>query len=432
MAERLWVTTGVSQLDQLMGGLFVGDNVVWLDDSGSLASVFCLNFMQASQARNRPILYVSFDRSPRNLLDKLGPLASNPFLIVLDCFTCGKGARSPVFLKFYQDGGTHPPCRIVMLEDPRNVEAFLDVLYNIHASLEGDVRFVFESLTGMQELWGGEEELLKLYTHACPRLYELNTVAYWIMEKQAHSSKLRAQIGQVAQVMVELSIKRGTTSLTVLKAEGRQNESFHKAHTYWTRDLTVRFDEEKRSSGGIDLGVRLRELRAKRGLSQTELARLVGVTPSTISQVESNLIYPSLPALLRMAEVLRVDASYFFSNRIEGKRQVIFPALDASEVHLSGIQEESAVVKALIPVEIEARAEPYLIRIPPGAVIGTHFFVHKGEEFGYLVSGDLQVRFEKVAHSLGPGDTVYLTSEAPTSWKNVGKETAVLLWAKLK
>ena len=54
----------------------------------------------------------------------------------------------------------------------------------------------------------------------------------------------------------------------------------------------------------IDLGLRLKEFRLRRGLSQTELAKLVGVTPSTISQVESNLIYPSLPALMKMAEAL--------------------------------------------------------------------------------------------------------------------------------
>ena len=58
----------------------------------------------------------------------------------------------------------------------------MDSLYGIHGTLEGDVRFVFESLTGMQELWGGEQHILNFYSHSCPRLYELNTIAYWIIE----------------------------------------------------------------------------------------------------------------------------------------------------------------------------------------------------------------------------------------------------------
>ena len=68
MAEKVCITSGVSQLDHLLGGLFIGDNVVWHDDSGSLASLFCLNFIQASENQKRPIIFASFDRSPRTLL----------------------------------------------------------------------------------------------------------------------------------------------------------------------------------------------------------------------------------------------------------------------------------------------------------------------------------------------------------------------------
>ncbi len=84
--EKLRVASGVNHLDRLLGGLFIGDNVVWHDDAGSLASVFCLNFIQASQAQSKPLIYVSFDRSPKNLLDMLGPLADNDRLTILDCF----------------------------------------------------------------------------------------------------------------------------------------------------------------------------------------------------------------------------------------------------------------------------------------------------------------------------------------------------------
>ena len=102
VSKKLKVNSGVSQLDQLLDGLYIGDNVVWHDEAGSLAGVFCLNFIQASQERNKPIIYVSFDRSPKNLLDKLGSLAHYQHLIILDCFTYGKGSGSIVFLKFYE------------------------------------------------------------------------------------------------------------------------------------------------------------------------------------------------------------------------------------------------------------------------------------------------------------------------------------------
>lgn len=431
-SQKQRVTSGVNRLDGILGGLFIGDNVVWHDDAGSLASVFCLNFIQASQSENKPIIYVSFDRSPRNLLEKLGPLAEYPALTVLDCFTWGKGAGSEVFLRFYYETRPEWPCRIVRVDEPRQMNQVMDALYGVHAALTGDVRFVFESVTGMQELWGGEDQILQFYTHSCPRLYELNTVAYWIMEKKAHSSKLKAQINQIAQVAIDLSIKRGTTSLTILKAEKRSLDNQHRPFTYWTRDLAVTFDDERRSSGPIDLGLRLKEIRTKRGISQTELARLVGVTPSTISQVESNLIYPSLPALMKMAEVLSIEISSFFQARTEVTKRLVFSSGDSTEVKLSGVPEGSVFAKVLTPVDFEAGAEPYLIEIAPETKLASHFFFYKGDEMGYLLSGKLRMTVGKTVHELRPGDVVYLTSDIPAQWHNEAPSVAQLLWIKIK
>ena len=430
--EKTRIATGVSQLDRLLGGLFIGDNVVWHDDAGNLASVFCLNFIQASQAQNRPIIYVSFDRSPRNLIEKLGPLAEYGPLTILDCFTFGKGEGSEVFLRFYDDNEDGYPCSVITVEKPHKVEMVMDAFYGIQGKLEGDVRFVFESLTGMQELWGGEEQLLKFYLHSCPRLYELNTIAYWIMEKEAHSPRLRAQINQIAQVAIDLSVKRGTTSLTILKAEERALDSLDKPYSYYTKDLHITFETERHTTGRVDLGMRLKELRTKRGLSQTELAKLVGVTPSTISQVESNLIYPSLPALLKMAEILSKEVSSFFQKNTEIGRRFIFPSSEAASIKFADLPEGSIRAKLLTPLDFEPRAEPYLIEIPPKKNLPSHFFIHKGDEVGYLLTGRLQLKLEKATYTVRAGDVVYLTSEMPSQWKNPGTVAASLLWIKVQ
>lgn len=432
VVKKLRVASGVSQLDLLLDGLYIGDNVVWHDDAGSLAAAFCLNFIQASQAQNKPLIYVSFDRSPKNLLDKLGALAQNPQLIILDCFTYGKGAGSDVFLRFYETDATGWPCRIIKVSEPCQIRQVEDALYSTHATLEGDVRFVFESLTGMSDLWDGEQYVLNFYTHSCPRLYELNTIAYWIIEKRAHSPRLRAQINQIAQVAIDLSVKRGKTSLTVLKAEKRNLETLNQPFNYWSKDLNVYFDAEKRSTGWFDLGLRLKEFRTKQGLSQTELAKLVGVTPSTISQVESNLIYPSLPALLKMAEVLAVDISSFFQGSADVKNRVIFPSGESKDVKFPDLPKDSIQGHLLTPVDFEPKAEPYLIEIQPNKTLPSHFFIHKGEEIGYLLSGKLQLKLGKAVYTVRARDTIYLTTEMPSQWKNPGPGLARLLWMKIR
>jgi len=426
------ISSGVNQLDRLLDGLFIGDNVVWYDDAGSLASVFFLNFIRASQEQNRPIIYVSFDRSPKNLLEMLGPLAETQSLTILDCFTFGKGAGSSVFLRFYEDRKSNLPCPILKVEQPRKMQNVMDAFYGIHETLEGDVRFIFESLTGMQNLWGGEDYILEFYSHSCPRLYELNTIAYWIMEKRAHSARLRAQINQIAQVVIDLSIKRGTSSLTVLKAEKRNIGTLNNPYTFWRRDLDVTFDVERRTSKWIDIGIRLKGLRVKRGLSQTELAKLVGVTPSTISQIESNLIYPSLPALLKLAEVLSVEVNSFFQAANDAKHRIIFPAEEAVDVKFPELPSDSIWAKLLVPLDVDFKAEPYIIEIQPKKELPSHFFIHKGEEYGYVLTGKLQLKLQKAVYTVKSGDVIYLTSEMPAQWRNPGPSVARILWTKLK
>ncbi|MBN1842665.1 MAG: helix-turn-helix domain-containing protein [Deltaproteobacteria bacterium] len=430
MTQKVRVSSGVSQLDRLLGGLFIGDNVVWHDDSGNLAVTFCLNFLQTSLLLQKPVIYVSFDRSPKNLLDKLGALAESADLTILDAFTCGKGASSPIFMKFYEEPDPERVCSVKRMEKPRDTDYVMETIYGLHETMQGDVRLIFESMTGMQKIWGGEEAILKFYSHSCPRLYELDTIAYWIMEKLAHSQQLRAQINQIAQVAIDLSIKRGTTTLKILKAENRGTEDIREPHRYWTKDLTVTFEGEKHGAARLNLGLRIKELRTKRGLSQAELAKLVGVTPSTISQVEANIIYPSLPALLKMAEVLSVDITSLFEQAMELEKRIIFPAAEAVSVGFPDLPKGSLEGYLLTPLDFDGKMEPYLIEIMPNKHLPAHFFIHKGEEIGYLLSGKLRMSLNKATYTVRAGDVIYLTSEMPSQWRNPGPNVARLLWIK--
>jgi transcriptional regulator with XRE-family HTH domain len=427
MEDMIRVSTGVPFLDELLGGLLIGDNVIWYDDAGSLASVFCQHFLRVSQEQEKSILYLTFDRSPRNLKTQLGTLWEYPHLTVLDGFTFGKGAGSSVFLKFYEELDPKDAARLVRVEKPRAMEEVEHILYDLHAAMKGDVRLVFESLTGMAELWGGEDQVLKFYSRACPRLYELNTVAYWIMEKKAHSPRLRAQINQVAQVVVDLAIKRGTTYLTILKAEKRETDHFHRPYPYWAKKQGISFEGEKKS-GGIDLGQRIKAWRTRKGISQTEMARLVGVTPSTISQVESNLIFPSLPALLKIAEVLSINVGVLFQEETPSYRRLVYSPLEAEETNLEGVSPEVVSAWRLIPLDMDTRLQPYLVEIHPFGRLSAHFFRHKGEEMGFLISGEVGLKTAKESLVMRAGELIYLTSETPLEWHNRGPSPARLLW----
>lgn len=427
------VSSGIPHLDQLLGGgIIIGDNVVWYDDAGSLASIFCLHLLRISSEQNKALIYINFDHSPKNIIERLGPLANYEGLTILDCFTGGKGQQSDVFENFYRHPAAQPGCRVIRIDEPHNPDHVSGVFYKLQETLPDDVRFVFDSLTGMQELWGGEDRILEFYSHACPRLYELNTIAYWIIEKGAHSTRLKAHLNKITQVAIDLSLKRGKSSITVLKADKRELDLLNKPIDYWRKGQNLFFESEKGAVSRFEIGARLKDLRTQQGLSQTQLAKLVGVTPSTISQIESNLIYPSLPALIKISEVLAVDLQIFFQSVDEVTEQIIFPGTEAIDAQLDSLSKEGLNAKLLIPRRPDTKIEPFLIEVPAGTKLTSHFFFHKGQEIGYLLAGKLALQTRQGLHTAEAGDTICLFSEVPVSWKNPGPEPAKLLWIKVK
>ena len=173
------ISSGIKQLDCILdGGIFIGDNVLWYDEVGSLAPVFYLNLMKASQEEKKPLIYLNFDRSMISLMEHIGILADNPLLTILDCFTYGKGEGAEIFLEFYEQKKSNWLCQIIRVDEPCNSDHVTGAFFGLHKTMQGNVRFIFDSLTGMQELWGGEDDMIKFYSHSCPRLYELNTIAY--------------------------------------------------------------------------------------------------------------------------------------------------------------------------------------------------------------------------------------------------------------
>jgi transcriptional regulator with XRE-family HTH domain/KaiC/GvpD/RAD55 family RecA-like ATPase len=429
-SKKISVSSGVSQFDNLLGGLLIGDNVIWYDDAGSLASLFYLNFIRESQQQQKAIIYVSFDRSPRALIEELGPLAEGRHLTILDCFTYGKGDGSGVFRQFYDKDADQWPCKILKVEDPARPAGVMEAIYSLHQTLEGDVRLVFESLTGMQELWGGEEQILKFYSRSCPRLYELDTIAYWVIEKGAHSNRLRANINHIAQVAVELNLSRGKSSLTILKADKRNPAILDKPQGYWTSGLEANFEGAQGTARRSDLGLRLKDLRKKKGLSQKDLAGFVGVTPSTISQIESSTIYPSIPALFKIGEVLGVEISAFFQSPSRSGKPVF--SGEGVVVNFPDLPKGSIQGRQLSPLDFDGKAEPYLLEIEPNKKLPAHFFTHKGEELGYLLEGELKTVINNNAYSVKAGETIYLKADNPAEWTNPGPDTARLLWVKIK
>ena len=293
------ISTGIGYVDHTLGFLKTGDNVIWEVEAGTYIETFLQRFIEHNLKSGYKLVYVSFNVSPSTLTKRLAHLPHLEYLTILDCFTSGKGNSDPLFGNFYERGKEGFKGSVIKVENPKDLSQFRVAMDRVEIEKGAGVRYIFDSLTGMQDIWGDENITYKFFTYSCPRLYDLQTVAYWVLEKEAHTPSFKANLRHITQVAIELEKQDGELFFKAIKIEGRFSRSAFLPKHYEVWDEEIIFP----SIGGRrpgNLGDKIRALRKKIGMTQKELAEQVGLTPSFISQLEKNLISPSLDSLLKL------------------------------------------------------------------------------------------------------------------------------------
>lgn len=167
----------------------------------------------------------------------------------------------------------------------------------------------------------------------------------------------------------------------------------------------------------VDIGGRLRHLWRLHGLSQRQLARVAGITNSTISLIESNQMNPSVGALKRILDGIPIGLAEFFSLEPVQPQAAFFAAEDLREIGKGRISYRQ------VGNPSHARAVQILKECyAPGADTGKVPLMHEGEEGGVVISGRLEVTVDGDRKILGPGDAYYFQSNRPHRFRAVGPE----------
>ncbi len=422
------ISSGIGYLDHLLGFLKTGDNVIWEVEAGTYIEIFLQRFIEQNLKSGYNLVYVSFNISPSTLTKRLAHLPHLEYLTILDCFTAGKGNSDPLFSQFYEKEKEGFKGSVIKVENPKDLSQFRVAMDRIEIEKGEGVRYIFDSLTGMQDIWGDENVTHKFFTYSCPRLYDLKTVAYWILEKEAHTPSFKANLRHITQVALELEKQDGDLFFKVIKIEGRFSRSAFLPKHYEVWDEEIIFP----SIGGRrpgNLGDKIKTLRKKIGMTQKELAEQVGLTPSFISQLEKNLISPSLDSLLKLSEKLNTQPIYFLTDGESGplQKMVVKPD-ERQDIQFPALKSTDVKLQLLVSDVLNRRMEPYLLTIREGATIGRHFYSHKGDEFAYVIEGELELEIQDEKQVVRQGDSLYIESTFPSKWVNTGKKDAVILW----
>jgi transcriptional regulator with XRE-family HTH domain len=182
------------------------------------------------------------------------------------------------------------------------------------------------------------------------------------------------------------------------------------------------------SSRPGSLGAAIRAERKKAGRTLQDVANQAQFSISYLSQIERNLLTPSVSTLKRIADVLDIPAGQLMFTgahneplsslvavvRRKERKQLSFPG---SNIHYE-----------LLTPDMRRRSSLLWVSAPPGSESGVGTFSHEGEDGVLVLKGELEVEIASVWHKLKAGDTVYFNAGLPHRWRNSGTIPAEAIW----
>jgi transcriptional regulator with XRE-family HTH domain len=203
----------------------------------------------------------------------------------------------------------------------------------------------------------------------------------------------------------------------------------------------------RQAAAGISesVGQQLRARREEAELSLRELARRLGISPSALSQIETGKSRPSVSTLYAIVSELGGSLDELFegaagatapraTERSAGseraRRQIAAGERVQRPETRSMIQLESGVRWERLTAIPDPEADfLYVVYDPGGSSSHADGFIrHAGREYGFIISGTLEVTVGFDAHELGPGDSISFDSTTPHRLRNTGTEPVEGIW----
>ncbi len=366
--------TGVEELDRALGGLYWGDNVVW-QVAGRVSAEPFFRAVARRRLDYDHAMYVVLDSDPRAIavrfdgVDVLDARAGSPF--------------------------AHPAA--LLTEIDRRCRRFPRSLV------------LFDPLERMAEAWG-PTTATRFFTRCCPGLLDTGAIAYWSLTPAGRFRKLRREVEDVTQCIFDL----GDDRLRITKAEGRRAGVEGSV-------FRVRFEDGRPlltpAPVTARIGAALHATRVERQLTQSDLARLAGVTPSAISQAERGQRGLSLETLMALAAGLDVT----LDGLLRGERDSGYRLARRHDE----TDDDARPIALLHDPGVGMRA--YLVRVPPRSTRSPHL-THKGVELVVVAEGLVQVVLATGRPVLRAGEALLAEQTGISGWRNLGSTQATLFW----
>jgi transcriptional regulator with XRE-family HTH domain len=162
-----------------------------------------------------------------------------------------------------------------------------------------------------------------------------------------------------------------------------------------------------------NIGEKVRKIREFKNLSLEELADRSKLSVELIVQIEENMDLPFLAPLIRIARSLDVRLGTFLDDAIE--LGPVIARKGAGKVGISQANHNTTDSFDLnfIPLATDKSGrhmEPFLIDVSPSLNKERPLNSHVGEEFVYVLSGEIEISYGSDTYKISAGDSIYFDS----------------------
>ncbi len=163
------------------------------------------------------------------------------------------------------------------------------------------------------------------------------------------------------------------------------------------------------------IGAKIRGLRETKNLSIEEIAERSGLTVEQIESIETDQNLPSLGPLIKIARALGVRLGTFMDDN-DDLGPIVTRAADREKDSSISFSNDATDARKhmeyhpLAQQKAGRHMEPFVIDINPEDSLEFQLSAHEGEEFIYVMQGEVEIVYGKETYKLGEGDSIFYDS----------------------
>lgn len=168
-------------------------------------------------------------------------------------------------------------------------------------------------------------------------------------------------------------------------------------------------------SNNTIVGHKIKGIRESKGISIEEIAERSGLSIEQISSIENDEHLPSLGPLIKIARALGVRLGTFMDDN-DALGPIVTRAKDREKDCSISFSNDATDARThmeyhpLAQQKAGRHMEPFVIDINPEETPKFQLSAHEGEEFIYVMQGELEIVYGKETYILNEGDSIFYDS----------------------